>query len=218
VCVVIQQLALWCDDCRQDTIRNYIINRIQSGGRLCFRIGDQEFSSLPNLLKFYKVHYLDTTTLNRPVSVGFVYQRLRALKKNASWQCSMNLQTGNAFVHVTCCVLSNFLFFAHLHFVPLPGQSRRQKHYVPRFSVCWSFCPFITTSFCSVRYQTCEWDILNANKLILIGQVICRVKAWNGQLFGSGGRRSRSHGTEIGHRNPFWPVISRILTEPGRHI
>lgn len=51
---------------KQDTIRNYIINRIQSGGRLCFRIGDQEFSSLPNLLKFYKVHYLDTTTLNRP--------------------------------------------------------------------------------------------------------------------------------------------------------
>ena len=54
--------------CRQDTIRNYIINRIQSGGRLHFRIGDQEFPSLPSLLQFYRVHYLDTTTLVRPVS------------------------------------------------------------------------------------------------------------------------------------------------------
>jgi len=59
--------------CRQDTIRNYIINRIQSGGRLRFRIGDQEFPSLPSLLKYYKVHYLDTTTLVRPVSINIVY-------------------------------------------------------------------------------------------------------------------------------------------------
>jgi proto-oncogene C-crk len=52
---------------KEDTkISNYIINRIQSGGRLCFRIGDQEFPSLPALLKFYKIHYLDTTTLIRP--------------------------------------------------------------------------------------------------------------------------------------------------------
>ncbi|KAK0153563.1 Adapter molecule crk [Merluccius polli] len=33
-----------------------------------FRIGDQEFEALPALLEFYKIHYLDTTTLIEPVS------------------------------------------------------------------------------------------------------------------------------------------------------
>ncbi|XP_043857449.1 adapter molecule crk isoform X1 [Dromiciops gliroides] len=32
------------------------------------RIGDQEFDSLPALLEFYKIHYLDTTTLIEPVA------------------------------------------------------------------------------------------------------------------------------------------------------
>lgn len=33
-----------------------------------FRIGDQEFDGLPALLEFYKIHYLDTTTLIEPIS------------------------------------------------------------------------------------------------------------------------------------------------------
>lgn len=33
-----------------------------------FQIGDQEFETLPALLEFYKIHYLDTTTLIEPVS------------------------------------------------------------------------------------------------------------------------------------------------------
>ncbi|KAF5903171.1 adapter molecule crk-like, partial [Clarias magur] len=33
-----------------------------------FRIGDQEFDTLPGLLEFYKIHYLDTTTLIEPVA------------------------------------------------------------------------------------------------------------------------------------------------------
>lgn len=41
-----------------------------------FRIGDQEFEALPALLEFYKIHYLDTTTLIEPVSkaqhTGFI--------------------------------------------------------------------------------------------------------------------------------------------------
>jgi proto-oncogene C-crk len=47
-------------------ISHYIINKIQSGGVTRFRIGDQEFTSLPALLNFYKTHYLDTTSLIRP--------------------------------------------------------------------------------------------------------------------------------------------------------
>jgi C-crk adapter molecule crk len=31
-----------------------------------YRIGDQSFSDLPELLAFYKLHYLDTTPLRRP--------------------------------------------------------------------------------------------------------------------------------------------------------
>ncbi|XP_064205642.1 adapter molecule crk [Anguilla rostrata] len=43
----------------------------QSGSGLApprFRIGDQEFDALPALLEFYKIHYLDTTTLIEPIS------------------------------------------------------------------------------------------------------------------------------------------------------
>ncbi|TNN47351.1 Adapter molecule crk [Liparis tanakae] len=41
-----------------------------------FRIGDQEFEALPALLEFYKIHYLDTTTLIEPINkakhTGFI--------------------------------------------------------------------------------------------------------------------------------------------------
>ncbi|XP_010862488.1 adapter molecule crk [Esox lucius] len=64
-------------------VSHYIINSIsnnrQSGSGLApprFRIGDQEFDALPALLEFYKIHYLDTTTLIEPISkakhTGFV--------------------------------------------------------------------------------------------------------------------------------------------------
>uniref|UniRef100_UPI00358F245B crk-like protein n=1 Tax=Myxine glutinosa TaxID=7769 RepID=UPI00358F245B len=46
-------------------VSHYIINSLP--GR--FRIGDQEFECLPALLDFYKLHYLDTTTLCEPVTV-----------------------------------------------------------------------------------------------------------------------------------------------------
>lgn len=43
-------------------VSHYIIN--QMNGKL--KIGEQEFHDLPELLEFYKVHYLDTTTLIQP--------------------------------------------------------------------------------------------------------------------------------------------------------
>nr|5JN0_A Chain A, CRK-II SH2 domain [Homo sapiens] len=46
-------------------VSHYIIN---SSGPRRLRIGDQEFDSLPALLEFYKIHYLDTTTLIEPVA------------------------------------------------------------------------------------------------------------------------------------------------------
>lgn len=56
-------------------VSHYIINSIsnnrQSGPGLApprFRIGDQEFDALPALLEFYKIHYLDTTTLIEPIN------------------------------------------------------------------------------------------------------------------------------------------------------
>jgi len=45
-------------------VSHYIINNLQD--RL--KIGDQTFNTLPELLEFYKVHYLDTTTLIEPIS------------------------------------------------------------------------------------------------------------------------------------------------------
>ncbi|XP_034405155.1 adapter molecule crk [Cyclopterus lumpus] len=56
-------------------VSHYIINSIsnnrQSGPGSAhprFRIGDQEFDALPALLEFYKIHYLDTTTLIEPIN------------------------------------------------------------------------------------------------------------------------------------------------------
>lgn len=53
---------------REDSkVSHYIINKIPLGDNCFeFRIGDQTFSDLPDLLTFYKLHYLDTTPLRRP--------------------------------------------------------------------------------------------------------------------------------------------------------
>ncbi|KAM7373957.1 hypothetical protein PAMP_006641 [Pampus punctatissimus] len=71
-------------------VSHYIINSISNNPSLNsyvtflppglapprFRIGDQEFEALPALLEFYKIHYLDTTTLIEPISkakhTGFI--------------------------------------------------------------------------------------------------------------------------------------------------
>nr|XP_033812400.1 crk-like protein [Geotrypetes seraphini] len=44
-------------------VSHYIINSLPNRK---FKIGDQEFDNLPALLEFYKIHYLDTTTLIEP--------------------------------------------------------------------------------------------------------------------------------------------------------
>ncbi|XP_075772011.1 crk-like protein isoform X3 [Pelodiscus sinensis] len=44
-------------------VSHYIINSLPNRH---FKIGDQEFEHLPALLEFYKIHYLDTTTLTEP--------------------------------------------------------------------------------------------------------------------------------------------------------
>ncbi|CAH6792117.1 Crkl [Phodopus roborovskii] len=44
-------------------VSHYIINSLPNRR---FKIGDQEFDHLPALLEFYKIHYLDTTTLIEP--------------------------------------------------------------------------------------------------------------------------------------------------------
>ncbi|XP_055539143.1 adapter molecule Crk [Wyeomyia smithii] len=52
------------EDCK---VSHYIINKILAADDSCmFRIGDQTFTDLPDLLNFYKLHYLDTTPLRRP--------------------------------------------------------------------------------------------------------------------------------------------------------
>lgn len=48
-------------------VSHYIINKTQQNEQIRYRIGDQTFSDLPSLLQFYKLHYLDTTPLIRPV-------------------------------------------------------------------------------------------------------------------------------------------------------
>ena len=52
---------------------HYIINsKTGDNGVMRFHIGDMVFPSIPELLIFYKTHYLDTTSLVRPVSLSVV--------------------------------------------------------------------------------------------------------------------------------------------------
>ncbi|CAH0599034.1 unnamed protein product [Chrysodeixis includens] len=51
-----------------DRVSHYIINRVVSAdGAIRYRIGDQLFADMPALLAFYRLHYLDTTPLVRPL-------------------------------------------------------------------------------------------------------------------------------------------------------
>ncbi|XP_064601469.1 adapter molecule Crk-like [Liolophura sinensis] len=48
-------------------VSHYLINRIQKpGGSIWYKIGEQEFPDMPSLLRFYKKHYLETSSLIRP--------------------------------------------------------------------------------------------------------------------------------------------------------
>ncbi|KAL1456622.1 hypothetical protein WDU94_001337 [Cyamophila willieti] len=50
-------------------VSHYIIHKkISTDNQKEYKIGDQTFPDLPSLLEFYKLHYLDTTPLIRPVS------------------------------------------------------------------------------------------------------------------------------------------------------
>lgn len=49
-------------------VSHYIINKTHQNDQELYRIGDQQFSDLPSLLEFYKLHYLDTTPLIRPAT------------------------------------------------------------------------------------------------------------------------------------------------------
>lgn len=55
---------------REDSkVSHYIINKTQQQkDQSRYKIGDNFFNNLPELLSFYKVHYLDTTPLIRPAS------------------------------------------------------------------------------------------------------------------------------------------------------
>ncbi|XP_056645918.1 adapter molecule Crk [Diorhabda carinulata] len=49
-------------------VSHYIINKTQLQDQPRYKIGDNFFKNIPDLLCFYKVHYLDTTPLIRPAS------------------------------------------------------------------------------------------------------------------------------------------------------
>ncbi|XP_052745355.1 adapter molecule Crk [Bicyclus anynana] len=54
---------------REDRVSHYIINRVVSAdGATRYRIGNQLFADMPALLAFYRLHYLDTTALVRPLA------------------------------------------------------------------------------------------------------------------------------------------------------
>ncbi|XP_013784079.1 adapter molecule Crk-like isoform X1 [Limulus polyphemus] len=53
---------------REDNkVSHYIVNKIQEGDQVRYKIGENSFPDVPCLLNFYKLHYLDTTPLTTPV-------------------------------------------------------------------------------------------------------------------------------------------------------
>ncbi|CAH1153739.1 unnamed protein product [Phaedon cochleariae] len=49
-------------------VSHYIINKTQHQDQARYKIGDNFFKTIPELLAFYKVHYLDTTPLIKPAN------------------------------------------------------------------------------------------------------------------------------------------------------
>ena len=77
VCVCVYVCVYVCV-CREGSkVSHYIINsKTSDTGAMRFHIGEMVFPSLPDLLTFYKTHYLDTTSLVRPVCHASLIHRL----------------------------------------------------------------------------------------------------------------------------------------------
>lgn len=58
---------VFCFVCREDRINHYIINRQVVDDKESYKIGEKVFANIPDLLSFYKVHYLDKSPLTHPV-------------------------------------------------------------------------------------------------------------------------------------------------------
>jgi len=56
------------EDCK---VCHYIINKLTDDDGVKYKIGDRSFPNLPDLLSFYRLHYLDTTPLVRPATVNY---------------------------------------------------------------------------------------------------------------------------------------------------
>ena len=100
----------------------------------------------------------------------------------------------------------------------------RWNHYVLDVSVCLFVCPSVSFSVHSVVcYHTREHDILKTNEPVLMPPGTSSPPGKGMIQLTLGVRRSniKSHGAEIGHKNPFRQVIlraiQRISTKPGRH-
>jgi len=108
----------------ENKVAHYIINKIQTGGIVKFRIGDQEFSSLPALLNFYKTHYLDITSLIRPAQRPKYIAKYTFVKKDPD---DLSFEKGEVLSLVrkdeeqwwTCCNSRN-----EMGLVPVPYIER----------------------------------------------------------------------------------------------
>lgn len=81
---------------KEDTkVSHYIINKIQQNDQTVYRIGDQSFCDLPELLAFYKLHYLDTTPLRRPA-----LRRVERVIGKFDFEGSVSADSWRCFIYV----------------------------------------------------------------------------------------------------------------------
>ncbi|KOB77468.1 putative CRK protein, partial [Operophtera brumata] len=82
-------------------VSHYIINRVVSAdGTIRFRIGDQLFADMAALLSFYRLHYLDTTPLTRPLPqtgrpAAPQPHQVTKININGQWEGELNGKVGH---------------------------------------------------------------------------------------------------------------------------
>jgi len=103
--------------------------------------------------------------------------------------------------------------------MPSPGQTGQWRHYIPRLFVHLSVLCLFAGLLPNFNTICRKWINQFWCKL---AQVVSGARAWNLQLWESGGQTSRSYEAKVGNKNPFWQGFSRtiwqIFTKPVRHI
>jgi len=109
--------------------------------------------------------------------------------------------------------LKNVRYFGSVGFMPLPGQTGRQRHSVLNRIICLFVCLFVC-------YQTCKHDILKTSRPILVPIGTHGPRGKGVKLSTLGVQRLRSHKARDGfggltghHFRPPWVELVFLVSD-----